>query len=277
VVSAPLDARLVVENKEELLDASSYPYKYIGMIVSVKDEGAAYILINADTTDAESWKKITTGTDGVYDYLFSWDLTTKELILNEGEPDEQRLRLSGLSSAQDLISGLDEKVDKVDGKGLSPEEYTTEEKTLLASLAVIKSIGNGLLLDSNGNLMAINNIDLSDYYTRSETDSIISNINSLDLVTVAALPTSDIRTDCIYLLNDSTDEGNLYSEYVYVNGDWEKFGTASVDLSDYYTKSEVDTAIASSSSSVDAASDDDVQDIIDDIFGGGSGVDPEEP
>lgn len=50
----------------------------------------------------------------------------------------------------DNVSG---KVDKVSGKGLSTNDYTTEEKTKLGGLANIQSIGDGLLLD-NGELSA---------------------------------------------------------------------------------------------------------------------------
>lgn len=48
----------------------------------------------------------------------------------------------------DNVSG---KVDKVSGKGLSTNDYTTEEKIKLGGLANIQSIGDGLLLD-NGEL-----------------------------------------------------------------------------------------------------------------------------
>lgn len=37
---------------------------------------------------------------------------------------------------------------------------------------------------------------------------------------------------------------NKYDEYVYVEGEWERIGSTDVDLSNYYTKTEVDTALA---------------------------------
>ena len=39
----------------------------------------------------------------------------------------------------------------------------------------------------------------------------------------------------IYLVATGNESGNLYEEYVYVNEAWEKFGTASIDLSNYAT------------------------------------------
>lgn len=56
-VSAPLDARLVCNTKQDLLDAASFPYSYLGMQVAVVSEGKSYILIAADTTKEASWKE----------------------------------------------------------------------------------------------------------------------------------------------------------------------------------------------------------------------------
>lgn len=309
---APLDGRERVETKADLLDADSFPYAFEGLTVYVKEEKTAYTLIGDDTTDIASWKRVGSGEDGPYDYLFSWDATNKALILNEGNADEQMLRLTGLASTADIptkvsdltndskfqtdtdvaasiTSGIANKVDKVDGKGLSPEEFTSAEKAKLASLADVKTIGDGLELDSNGELTATSVlVDLTDYYTREETDAIVSNLNSLDLVAVTALPTENIRTDCIYLLNDSTTTGNLYSEYIYIDGQgWERFGSAQIDPSNYYTKDEVDAAIeASGSSSGQSATDTEVNQIINNVFGNSSGgndpgndpgFDPNEP
>lgn len=55
----------------------------------------------------------------------------------------------------DLKGQIDDKVDKVSGKGLSTNDFTTAEKTKLDDLAEIKSIGTGLALDSTtGELIA---------------------------------------------------------------------------------------------------------------------------
>jgi hypothetical protein len=43
----------------------------------------------------------------------------------------------------------------------------------------------------------------------------------------------------IYLVPASNTSGNLYEEYIYVDSAWEKFGAASIDLSNYATKSEI--------------------------------------
>ena len=44
LAGGPLDARTVVANKTDLTTNGTFTYPYIGMIVSVENEGKAYIL-----------------------------------------------------------------------------------------------------------------------------------------------------------------------------------------------------------------------------------------
>ena len=67
----------------------------------------------------------------------------------------------------------------------------------------------------------------------------ISLIPQFDIEVVQALPTQDISTTTVYLLtNSSSETGNLYDEYIYVNNAWEKLGSQTIDLTNYYTKTE---------------------------------------
>ena len=61
---APLDARLVVPLKADLTSVGTYSYKYRGMIVSVQEEGKAYMLIGTDPTDEDNWKPVGSGEGG---------------------------------------------------------------------------------------------------------------------------------------------------------------------------------------------------------------------
>ena len=63
---------------------------------------------------------------------------------------------------------------------------------------------------------------------------------AVKFIPVNALPTENIELDAIYLVpSEEPEEQNIFYEYVYVNGNWEKTGGgASVDLSDYATKEE---------------------------------------
>lgn len=84
--------------------------------------------------------------------------------------------------------------------------------------------------------------DLVNYYTKSETytqaevNALISAIPKFDIEVVATLPTSDISETTVYLVPSSDPtSNNIYTEYIYVNGSWEKLGEQSLDLSGYVT------------------------------------------
>ena len=65
---------------------------------------------------------------------------------------------------------------------------------------------------------------------------------------VMALPTEDISTKTIYLVQDGDAESNIYTEYLYVNGSWEIIGSRQVDTSGGMTeadKAEIVNAVLS--------------------------------
>ena len=68
----------------------------------------------------------------------------------------------------------------------------------------------------------------------------LGNLDTVVSMVVTELPTTDIKTNKIYLVKDSATEGDLYQEYLYVDNKWEKVGThkQEVDLTDYAKKSE---------------------------------------
>lgn len=94
--------------------------------------------------------------------------------------------------------------------------------------------------------------DLVNYYTKTEIDGkvdtlegMISAIPKFAISVVEALPESSISNTTIYLLKTSESEsGNLYTEYIYVNGAWEILGTQKLDLSGYVTTEALEEAIA---------------------------------
>lgn len=92
-------------------------------------------------------------------------------------------------------------------------------------------------------------------YTQSEVQALIADAVSkvsgkLNILVVDTLPTSDISTTTFYLVpKETAQEKNLYDEYINTDGTsdgWEFIGgvSTSIDLSDYYKKSEVDALLA---------------------------------
>lgn len=75
-------------------------------------------------------------------------------------------------------------------------------------------------------------------------DDLIAGIDITDREIVQQLPTQDISTKTIYMVPSSDPSAqNVYEEYMYINSAWELIGSTSIDLSNYYTKSEVDAMI----------------------------------
>lgn len=94
--------------------------------------------------------------------------------------------------------------------------------------------------------------DLTYYYTKTDIDGKITTINNniskipkFAIEVVENLPTSNISPTTIYIKKTSTTEsGNLYTEYIYVNDAWEELGTQTLDLSGYTTTEALNTALA---------------------------------
>ena len=96
----------------------------------------------------------------------------------------------------------------------------TDQDVLLGDGSTIKlGQSNGVAkLDQNGNIPLEN----------------LGNLDTQIVLVVNHLPTTDIKTNKIYLIRkNETGVDNTYIEYVYINGSWEKLGeyTPSVDLS----------------------------------------------
>lgn len=83
----------------------------------------------------------------------------------------------------------------------------------------------------------------TDTYTKTEVNNLIGQIDQFKIEVVQTLPVSDIDPHTIYLVPKTGSTGDVYDEYIYVNNSWELIGSTSVDLSNYYTKSETNTLL----------------------------------
>ncbi len=95
----------------------------------------------------------------------------------------------------------------------------------------------------------VNYYKKSETYTQAEVNSLISTIPKFKIEVVDSLLIPSPSTSTIYLLlNTSTTTQNLYTEYIYIipeTGDpfFEKLGEQTIDLDNYYTKSEVNALL----------------------------------
>jgi len=60
----------------------------------------------------------------------------------------------------------------------------------------------------------------------------LSNFDDEIFVPVSTLPTTNIKTNKIYIVPNSlaAPENNLYDEYIYKNNAWELIGTSQINL-----------------------------------------------
>lgn len=169
--------------------------------------------------------------------------------------------LTSTWSSSKLSDDLDDKVDKVTGKGLSTNDFTSEEKTKLAGLqnyddtqirSMIPTATSQLTNNSGFITNAVNNLInyylKSETYTKEEVNSLISTLSGIHFEYVATLPTENIQTNAIYLVPKAdTQTRNVKEEYINLDGTtsgWEKIGDTDIDLSDYVTITELNTALA---------------------------------
>ena len=100
--------------------------------------------------------------------------------------------------------------------------------------------GKSIEYDWDGTSLGIRQEGESTYqYVNLKGDK--GDAGAIKMIIVAELPLTG-QDDTIYLvpLENPTEQGNNYAEYVYINGAWELLGKIGVhvDLSNYYTKQE---------------------------------------
>ena len=122
---------------------------------------------------------------------------------------------------QTLWSKVKDKVQSINKEFVGLNNVTNDAQVKRSEMGVANGIPT---LDSNGKI---------------PVDQ-LGNLDTVVAMVVTELPTTDIKTNKIYLVKDSTTEGDLYQEYLYIDGKWEKIGThkQEIDLTDYAKKSE---------------------------------------
>lgn len=100
---------------------------------------------------------------------------------------------------------------------------------------------------------------IADAYTKTQVDNniaaAVANAHHLKREIVKTLPAVDsANEDTIYMVPDGGNTGtagsnkSVYTEYMLINGAFERIGTSDTDLSNYFTKTQVTNAIATAKS-----------------------------
>lgn len=104
----------------------------------------------------------------------------------------------------------------------------------------------GFITNSATNLVAY--YDKNQTYNKEEIDNFLDAITTLDIQVITEFPESPNKTT-IYLKGTGTDGNNDYEEWLYTDSGWELIGTTNVDLTNYYTKTEIDNLLTTSGGS----------------------------
>lgn len=144
------------------------------------------------------------------------------------------VEVSNVTSVElSYLSGVTSAIqDQIDGKA-----DQSDIPTLLSQL----TNDTGFITNAVSDL--VNYYTKDETYTRAEISNMISAIPKFSIQVVQSLPSSGISTTTIYLTPSDGGSGNSYSEYIYVNNTWELIGSTAVDLSDYYTKAQVNAMV----------------------------------
>ena len=117
-------------------------------------------------------------------------------------------------------------------------------KGALDAIVTLYLAVNDLATDNQEAIDEINdNTDGILAQAKEYTNEIVSAQTHLSFKIVTALPTTDISSSTIYLLPVNGDNDNVYEEYIRIEDKWESIGTTQTDLSNYYTKTQIDNKI----------------------------------
>ena len=154
-------------------------------------------------------------------------------------------------STEEMNTALGDKVDKVSGKQLSTNDFTNDYKSKVDGIASGAQVNVIESVKVNGTAQAISaksvNITVptktsqltndSSFATQTYVNQQIGAIDKLKKSIVSALPSSNIDANTIYLVpKSSTESGNYYDEYMYINGKWELIGNSKTDMTGFVKK-----------------------------------------
>ena len=157
-----------------------------------------------------------------------------------------------LNSENNITSGavytaLENKVDKVSGKGLSDQNFTLAEKTKLAGLKNYDDTSIQSRISANENAITTLNGDssVSGSVDKKIADA-VAGITQLDFKIVSELPSTGIKGTIYLIRGTGTETTQQYNEYIWLDNKWEQLGksTIEVNLSDIYSKSEVNALVS---------------------------------
>lgn len=209
-----------------------------------------------ETTDPVTGEKVTRSVTVYYDnkgnhhtVYFQEDIVEiEELITEESQKLEEKIdqKQDILTAGENITIEYDaatkETTISATGGGGGGEyiagQNITIENNIISAKDTTYTAGTNISITDQNVINAI--VNLSNYYNKSEVDSMIAGVTGLTMEIVTTLPaTGDSGT--IYLIQRAGED--VYDQWIYTNGAWTNIGNTGVDLSAYYTKAEADNLL----------------------------------
>lgn len=161
-------------------------------------------------------------------------------------------RVSAESSRETEYADLKQRADAlIDDNEAAIENANTAAENANAAIANMENIyAKKNEIPDVSEFITISVDNLVNYYRKSETynqeqiNSLIGSITTINFKIVDSLPGTG-ENNLIYLVPSSKqEEKNIKDEYIWIDNSWELIGSTKIDLSNYYTKDEVDSTFA---------------------------------
>lgn len=169
---------------------------------------------------------------------------------------------------QQIATGGTAKWNEIEGKPENFADWNAEEgnEKFISNKPTIPSKTSDLQNDSNfatkdelpdtsGFITnAVNNLVnyylKEETYTKQEVVALINQITTINFKVVDVLPDTG-EANLIYLVKKEGSGDDVHDEYIWVESKWEKIGSTTVDLTNYYTKTDADGRFALKTSIAD--------------------------
>lgn len=259
-----------------LKDCSDTPVSKTTKIINLPDAVVSGVLDNTNekiTLTLASSQTIDIDLGDLYDVL---DALRTDVDVNTNARHTHSNKATLDATQEAFTTALKNKIDGVEsGAEVNIIETVEVNGSVLTpsnkKISITIPIDTGDLTNNAGFITnSVNN--LSNYYLKTETytqteiNALISSITTITVEIVSSLPTASAdtyfnTTKIIYLVKNSvSSSNNYYEEYITVRTGtegsyvyrWEKIGDTQIDLSNYYTKTEVDTLLGGKQATIDA-------------------------
>lgn len=181
-------------------------------------------------------------------YVSLDNLTLYDSLLKDYISVEDAKSLKTVTLSSDGGSLLFYRTSEPIAEGATPAYSIELPKTDLSSYMqkVISALsGDVAVFDANGSVVD-GGVKLSDLITKTDVEELIaekiSQASHLEKKIVTELPSdADAEENVIYLIKiEGIESGDAYEEWTLIGGTLTQIGDTTTDLSDYYTKSEID-------------------------------------